>query len=128
MYGNQSNTIEGIVSKVAASAIGAGKMVKLATDGRVTAVAAVADRAMYIALNDAAIGEIVDCQPLDPNTQVRIKAGTVTGTQNAGVAVYLAASADGLVNEVVTGATKVGYAEEQFVTGQLVLVRPIPAT
>lgn len=130
MYDTQSNTTNGVVAKVAAAAITAGYLVKLTTAGLVTPVAAVGDRAMFVALNDAASGDPVDCLPLSPERNVRIKAGTVSGTQNAGVAVYLAAApaADGRINEVSTNATKIGYAEETFVTGQLVLVRPIPAT
>lgn len=130
MYDTQSNTTTGVVSKVAAAAITAGYCVTLTTAGLVAPVSAANNRAMFVALNDAATGEPVDCMPLSPERNVRIKAGTVSGTQNAGVAVYLAAApaADGRINEVSTSATKVGYAEEQFATGQLVLVRPIPAT
>lgn len=128
MYDTQSNTTPGVVAKVAALAVTAGYVVKLTTAGLVTPVAAANDAgALFVALNSASAGEPVDCLPLSPERNVRIKAGTVSGTQNAGVAVYLAAApaADGRVNEVATSATKIGYAEETFVTGQLVLIRPI---
>lgn len=122
----QSNTIRGQLAKIANGAITAGLCVKLHTaTGKVTACTAANDRPQFVALNDAADGETVQVLPLEPGGQVRIKAGTVSGTQNAGVAVYLAASNDGKVNEVSTSATKIGYAEETFVTGQLVLIRPI---
>lgn len=126
-FASQTNTLRGQVRKKATTAVSAGFCVKLDAAGGVSAVSAVADRPQFIALHDAAIGEWVECLPLEPNGQVRIKAGTVAGTQNAGIAVYLAAApaADGRINEVVTSATKIGYAEEAFVTGQLVLIRPI---
>lgn len=127
-YPSQTNVVEGIVQKTAAAAISAGYLVKLTSAGLVTPVTAANDRAMYVAAEDIASGASGACIPLSSDRQVRMKCGTVSGTQNAGVAVYLAASADGLVNEVSTSATKLGYAEEKFVTGQLVLVRPIPAS
>jgi hypothetical protein len=127
MYASQSNTTRGLLRKTASAAITGGYLVKLATDGRVSPVAAASDKAMFLALHDAASGEQVDLAPLSPEGNVRIRAGTVSGTQNAGVAVYLAAApaADGRINEVSTSATKIGYAEEQFVTNQLVLIRLI---
>lgn len=124
----QSNVIRGQLSKIAVGAILAGYAVKLhSTTGSVVACSAVADKPQFVALNDAASGEAVQVLPLEPSGQVRLKAGTVSGTQNAGVPVYLAAApaADGRINEVATSATKIGYAEESFVTGQMVLVRPI---
>ncbi len=127
MYASQSNTQNGIVRRVANAAITGGRCVKIASDGRVAPVSAVADRPQFLALHDAASGEAIDLIPLSPDGNVRIRAGTVSGTQNAGIAVYLAAApaADGRINEVSTSATKIGYAEETFVTDQLVLVRPI---
>lgn len=129
MNPNQTNTVQGPVTKIASGAINAGYCVKLTTAGLVTACTAASDRALFVALETVSDGQPVLCQPLSPDRQVRIKAGTVSGTQNAGVKVYLAAApaADGRINEVSTSATLIGYAEEQFVTGQLVLVRPIPA-
>lgn len=126
-YASQTNTVTGVLKKKATTAVTAGFCVKLDSQGGVSAVSAVADRPQFIALHDAAIGEYVDVLPLDPHQQVRIKAGTVAGTQNAGIAIYLAAApaADGRINEISTSATKIGYAEESFVTGQLVLIRPI---
>src|SRR5262245_40473094 len=117
MYPSQSNTTPGILRKKATTAVTGGYCVKLDSSGGVSAVAAVADKPQFLALHDAAIGESVDVLPLDPNGNVRIKAGTVSGTQNSGVAVYLAAApaADGRINEVSTSATKIGYAEEPFV-------------
>lgn len=127
MFANQTNTKSGSLVKTSASAIVAGALVKLTTTGAVTAVTAVGDRALYVALEAASgTGINIAVQPLDPGTQLRMKAGTVSGTQNAGVAVYLDEA--GLICETSTNATKVGYAEETFVTGQLVLVRPVPAT
>lgn len=130
MFSTQSNTRTGAVPKIAQAQITGGRLVKLHTDGRVAPVAAANDRAMYLATHDAAAGEVVECIPLSGEGQIRVRAGTVSGTQNAGVAVYLAAApaADGRINEVSSSATKIGYAEEPFVTDQLVLVRPISPT
>jgi hypothetical protein len=130
MYPTQTNTVDGMVTKLASGAITAGNCVKLDSQGKVTAVSAVSDRVLFVALETVADGQPVMCQPLSPESNIRIRAGTVSGTQNAGLPVYLAAipAADGRINEVVAGATKVGYAEEPFVTNQLVLIRPIPAS
>lgn len=75
-------------------------------------------------------GQVVECQPLDPNEQIRI---TGYGTGTAGCQLVMAdptanaGAQAGMVVKLPTVAgvyVQVGFAEEDFVAGQLVKIRP----
>jgi hypothetical protein len=111
---------------VAGGTLTNGLLAKIHTDGTYKPVAAANDTRLVLVLEDASSGDNVALQRLHPGTEVRAICGTVSGTQNAGVALY--ATSDGHVSEVSTSATKVGYALETFVTGQYVKFQPIAQT
>lgn len=102
-----------------------GYICKLHTDGTVIPIAAKNDTGvLFLALEDGVSGGNVALKRLHPGTEIRIKTSTVSGTQNAGVIVYLAASADGKIDENSSSATAIGRALETFTTGKLVRVQP----
>lgn len=130
MWATQSNITPGDkFTGVAGGTLTEGLICKIHTDGTFIPVAGEGDTALlFLCLDNAISGQSVALQRLHPGTEVRVKCGTVSGTQNAGVALYLGTSDDGKVTEVSTNATKVGYSMETFVTGQLVRMQPISQT
>lgn len=142
MFTTQSNTKPGPFNVIAAVSLAGleGRIVKLATSGGVlqaTPLTALTDLALYVLVDlltgGGAAGSQVTVRPLAPDEQIRIVA---KGTGSAGAT---------LVNADPTASSGVdagklravpatpgiyvqgGFAEEDFVDGQLVLVRPHPA-
>jgi hypothetical protein len=95
----------------------------------VTRPAANNDAAVYVLVYGAPVGGKATVRPLDPNRTVRV---TAKGTGNPGDALSLAdgvttAADKGKVRKVPTTSGTyrlVGVAEEAFVDGQLVRMRP----
>ncbi len=130
MNPTQSNSREGIVPFLANENLTdkEGYLVKLvdaAGRAKVGLAAADSDQVQFVLVNGAASGSPVDCQPLCANRSVRcVASGAIAG----GVAV---AVKNGGKVQTITGLGAgtyfiVGYAEEDAVDGQLVLVRPMP--
>lgn len=132
MSPKQSNTQEGVLNALAdtnlAAAIAAGtdirgKLVKQTAGGKVEIPTAVTDVTPFI-VEDVLDSTNVTVRPLHGNRNVRIPA---TGTGNSGDPVYSDSAAYGSIKKYTTGAAYViGYAEENWVAGQLLLVRPQP--
>lgn len=134
MSPKQSNTQEGIVSIQSGEDL-TGKeafLVALGSSGGVAVASlptAITELTPYVVEEGAASGEESKLRPLDPNRNVRIKA---EGTGSAGDVVVMAdpgTSADkGMVRALPAAAATylaVGIAEEDFVDGQLVKIRPV---
>lgn len=131
----QSNTLPGPFPVNSAEDLSAknGYLVELVDGGSIAEVqlpTAVTDLALYIVDDGAVADEFSTVAPLSPHRQVRIKA---KGTGSAGATLVLAdpgtAADKGKVRTVPATAGlyfSPGLAEEDFVDGQLVLVRPMP--
>jgi hypothetical protein len=135
MFPSQSNTQPGDRPFIAGANLTGfeGRLVKLISNSgtpNVILPAANADITPYVLVDDAIQGGFATVKPLDPDKQVRI---TAKGTGTAGTILVQAdptlnSGADaGKVRALPTTPgvyVKVGEAEEDFVDGQLVLVRP----
>jgi len=128
IFEQQSNTIDGAVSILVGATTLVGKEGLLCVLGSagLVPVAAKSDLALYLILEGAAPGALATVWPITADGQVRIKA---KGTGSKGDTLVLATGAD--VGKVSTFAAQTdrnfspGIAEENYVDGQLVLVRPL---
>lgn len=134
MNPKQSNTQEGLVSIQSGEDL-TGKesfLVVLGSSGGVAVAnrpTAITELTPYVVEEGAANGENSILRPLDPNRNVRVKA---EGTGSAGDVVVMADPAvdadKGMVRALPAAAATylaVGVAEEDFVDGQLVKIRPV---
>lgn len=134
-YPTQSNTTQGdiVINSKDDTSAKEGYLVKLADAGSEPEVALPTDEAdicQYIVLDGATADSDCTVRPLQMGQQVRIKAN---GTGSAGDKLALATISTnaGEVETLPADADTyyiVGYAEEDFVDGQLVKVRVWPST
>jgi len=119
----QSNTIKGLISKVAIASLvnKEGYLVKLNTAGSVALTAAITDVPAFVVICGAAAAERADVLPLSPDQQVSVVA---TGTVTMGDLVQLDTVNPGTVRTQDTGPAW-GIAETTVATGGLVKVRPL---
>jgi hypothetical protein len=134
MSPTQSNTVKGVLPFVAASDLRnlEGYLVKLTNNSGVPELARPAgleDRVDYILEEGVNIGLQAVARPIESGQNVRIKAlGTgVAGDLLTAADPSVAADAGKVITLPAAAATYrvVGVAEESFVAGQLVLMRPI---
>ena len=134
---SQSNTRQGVITLLAKDALTGleGRLCQVVNDGGVAKAAvptAVTTICIFIVAAGAAAASEVQIEPIASNDQCRVRA---YGTGNAGDILVLAdptansGAQAGMVAKI--GATagqyfSPGIAEEAFVDGQLVLVRPLP--
>ena len=130
MHYSMSNTTQGARVIPAGEALTANLLLVLAAAGTVGLPTAVDDPALYLALDDAASGSDAEVLPLSGDQQIRVRA---KGTGSAGAVLALAdpstAADKGKVRALPAAAGTYfspGIAEENFVDGQLVAVRPWP--
>lgn len=127
----QSNTRTGAVIYPSSGSLAdkEGYLIKPTTSGGVTkfAIAAAATDAAFYVCDDggAAAGDDVKGLPLDPGIQLRVKVKSSSTGGNAGDKLTL--QTDGTVDTDPGSGSRnlIGIAEEAYVAGQLVLLRPL---